>query len=72
MSMTDKIIKQIAKRIKQVRLEKGLTQTEVAEKAGISTNYYARVERGEVSASIEVFEKITKALKIKSSEILPF
>ncbi len=70
--MTDKTRLQIARRLKEVRIQKGLTQIDVAEKAGISTNYFARVERAEVAPSVETFEKITKALKIRSSDILPF
>ena len=62
----------IAGRLKQIRLKQRLTQIEVAKKAGISTNYYARCERGEVKPSVYVLEKITKALKVRSSEILPF
>lgn len=65
--MTEKASRQLAKKIKQVRLNKNLSQEEVAIKAGISTNYYARVERGEVSPSIDVAEQITKALGIKLS-----
>lgn len=33
---------QIAKNLKRVRLERYLTQRDIAEKAGISVNYYAR------------------------------
>lgn len=65
--MTEKASRQLAKKIKQVRLHKNLSQEDVATKAGISTNYYARVERGEVSPSIDVAEQITKALGIKLS-----
>jgi len=65
--MTEKASRQLAKKIKQVRLDKNLSQEEVASKAGISTNYYARVERGEASPSIDVAEQITKALGIKLS-----
>ncbi len=70
--MTDKTSRQIAQKLKKIRLQKNLTQADLANKAGISTNYYARVERAEVSPSIETIEKITKALGVKSSEILPF
>jgi transcriptional regulator with XRE-family HTH domain len=70
--MTDKTSQQIASRIKQIRHRKSLTQVEVAKKAGISTNYYARLERGEVKPSVETLEKITRALKVKSSDVLPF
>lgn len=62
----------IGQNIKKARLKANMTQSEVAKKAGIHTNYFARVERGEVNVSIEVIEVIAKALKVKSSEILPF
>lgn len=63
---------EIGKKIKTIREKKGLTQAEVAEKAGIHFNYFARVERGEVDARIPIIEKIAKALGVKSSDILPF
>lgn len=70
--MTSKAIKSIAIKLKQTRQAKHLTQQEVAEKADLSTNYYARIERAEVSPSVETLEKLVKALKVKSSDILPF
>ncbi len=70
--MTGKSIKAIAAKLKRTRLDKGLTQLEVADKADLSTNYYARIERAEVSPSVETLEKLVRALKIKSSDILPF
>lgn len=59
----------IAERLKTLRTEKGMTQSEVAEKAGINTNYYAKVERGEVTASIPMLEKIAEVLSIDISTI---
>lgn len=70
--MTSQTIKAIATKLRSARQERGMTQEDVAEKAGLSTNYYARIERAEVSPSVETLEKVVKALKIKSSEILPF
>ena len=63
---------ELGKKIKKTRKKAKLIQVQVAEKAGIHVNYYARVERGEVNASIEIVENIAKALKVKSSDILPF
>jgi transcriptional regulator with XRE-family HTH domain len=62
----------IGKKVKAVRESKKLTQAEVAEKAGVSVNYYARLERGEVNPSSEIIGKIAKAFGVKSSSILPF
>jgi transcriptional regulator with XRE-family HTH domain len=58
--------------LKKVRNGANLTQKQIADKAGIHVNYYARVERGEENPSFEVLERIIKALKIKSSEVMPF
>ena len=64
--------KELGRKIKKARLRSDLTQAEVAEKAGIHTNYFARIERGEENPSIDIVESIAKALKVKSSDILPF
>lgn len=63
---------QLGKNIKKARKKADLTQAEVAEKAEIHVNYFARIERGEENPSIDIIEKIANALKVKSSEILPF
>lgn len=62
----------IGKNIKKARKERRLTQSEVAQKAGIHPNYYSRIERGELQPALDTLEKIFKVLKVKSSEILPF
>ena len=62
----------IGRKLKEARLDQEMTQVDVAVQAGISTNYYARIERGEVNPSIDVFEDIVKALKVKSSKIIDF
>lgn len=63
---------ELGKKIRKARHKKGLTQAQVADKAGIHVNYFARIERGEENPSFEVIENIAKALGVKSSDILPF
>lgn len=55
---------QIGKNLKKAREKAGLTQEQVAEKAGIHVNYYARIERGEAIAAFKRLEKIYKILKM--------
>lgn len=64
--------KTIGENIKKARIKNNLTQEEVAQKVKMNTNYYARIERGEVRASFDTLEKIFKVLKVKSSDIFPF
>lgn len=51
------------------RQKLGLTQAEVAKKAGMNSNAYAKIERGESEPSTESLRKLIKALKIDRSEI---
>ena len=62
----------IAFNLRTARDKKRLTQEEVAKKADISTNHYARIERGETSPNLETFERIIKSLGVKSKDVLPY
>lgn len=66
-----KTLTTIAGKLKNARLKQNLTQAQVAKKAGINSNYYAKVERGEASLSVITLLKLVKALGVKSSSILP-
>ncbi len=68
---TDTAVK-IGRKITNLRLEQGMTQAETAIKAGLSTNYYARIELGDANATVEALQSIAHALNAKSSDILPF
>ncbi len=72
LNVNDKTQQEIGRKLREVRERKSLLQEEVAKTAGISSSYYARIERGEENPSTTVLENICKALKIKSSDILPF
>ncbi len=62
----ENIFKDLGNKLKHAREKAKLTQAEVAERAGIHVNYYARVERGEENPTYEILIKIKKALKIES------
>jgi transcriptional regulator with XRE-family HTH domain len=55
--------------LKKARIEATLTQAQVATQAGVHINFYARLERGEVTVSYERLENILKVLKISSLKI---
>lgn len=58
-------------KIKEIREQKGFTQEEVAKKAGISANYYAKIERGTINTTIKKAINIAKALGVEISDIFP-
>lgn len=53
-----------AANIRRIRLEKKLTQEQVAEAAELHTNYISSVERGERNISICNIERIAHALDV--------
>ena len=52
----------LSKRIKELRIKKGLTQTDLSEKSGISLRTIQRIENDEVSPSIYSLKKLSKVL----------
>ena len=54
----------VGERIRVARQHKGWTQVELADAAGLSSNYVARLERGELGASLFVAMRIAEALGI--------
>ncbi len=62
--------KGLGNELKKRRERQKLTQAEVAAKASISINYYARIERGEENPTFEILQSIMKALKMKSLDVL--
>ena len=69
---TVRLRKEIGKHLKRVRKKRGLKQVEVAVDAGVNPSYYGKIERGEVNPSLEKVYRIIKALKVHSSDLLPF
>ena len=57
----------IGKNIRKYRLMKKFRQEDLAEKAGLTTNYIGMVERGEKIPSLETFIKI---LEVSSDMVL--
>ena len=68
--MTDKVLKRIGSKLQAARKLKGLTQEQVADKAGITSNYYAQIERGERNPTTTVITTIISAIGVDISDIL--
>ena len=64
-SMDNKARKDFGDNVKSAREKLGMTQAEVAQKADMTVNYYAMIERGEVNPSFDKIKSITKVLKSK-------
>jgi len=67
--METELIKNIAKNLRKRRIEKKLSQMDVAALADIHFTYYSQIERGlRADVSVRVLKKITDTLDISLDE----
>jgi transcriptional regulator with XRE-family HTH domain len=64
------LVDKVAARIKTLRERRGMTQEELAAKAGISRAYLARVETVRHEPTLTTLEKLAKALRVKVGRLL--
>lgn len=63
-------LESIGRNIRRFRLEKKLRQEDLAERAGLSTNYIGMVERAEKIPSLEAFISILNALEVSADMVM--
>lgn len=59
------VIQQFGKNLKRLRLEKGLSQEDLANDAEIPINQVGRIERGEINTTIGNAALLASVLKVK-------
>lgn len=64
------LAKIMATNVRRARNAKGLTQEDLAHRAGLSVRYLGSIERGEVSASVTILGKLADALRINPCELI--
>ena len=62
----------LGNRIRQLRKNLKLTQAGLADRAGLSTNFIALLEKGKRSASVDTLFRISKVLKVDLKELFDF
>ena len=67
--MSKKDLQKFGKRLKILRLDKELTQLELAEILDMSPNFIGMIERGERNTTVENVFKIARALGVKPSNL---
>lgn len=66
------VLEKFGQKMQKVRREAGISQEELAAKLAMHRTYIGMIERGERNPTIRTLYKISKALGVKSSELLPF
>ncbi len=68
-----KMTELIGRRIKVLRLERGLSQRDIEEATGVSRSHISKIESGKIAnPGLDTLEKIAKALKVSVSFLFHF
>lgn len=67
--MKYKISKKVGAKIARLRKGQKLTQEALSERIGLHVSSLGRIERGEANPALPLLEKISRALKVKMSEL---
>ena len=62
----------LAKRVRELRLDAGLSQEKLGEMTGLDRTYISGIERAVRNPSFQTLEKVAKALKVRISELTDF
>jgi transcriptional regulator with XRE-family HTH domain len=64
-----KLVRTVRQRIRELRRERGLTQEELCERAGISVDAISRIESGNRTPSLVTIERIADALGVSPAAL---
>lgn len=64
-----KLRRLVARNLRRLRQKSGLSQEELADRAGLNRNYVGMIEREENSPTVDALEVIAKALNIDAAEL---
>ena len=64
------IMERVARNVKRIRTKRGLTQFALADKAKIHRVYLAQIEGATRAPSLEMLDRLAKALRVKPAELL--
>ncbi|MGE0769457.1 MAG: helix-turn-helix domain-containing protein [Hyphomicrobiaceae bacterium] len=60
----------VARNLKRLRKERGLSQEELADQAGLNRNYIGMIERQENAATVDTLEALAEALQVDAVKLI--
>jgi len=69
-SRDNKVLKQLGKRVKEARVNAGVSQEELAWQCEIDRTYISKIERGIANPSFLILVKVAEVLKIRLTTII--
>lgn len=70
MGTTPQIVSRFAKRVRELRDRKGISQERLGEIAGLHRTYIGMIERAEKNVTLVNLEKVAKALGVRPSSLI--
>jgi len=65
----DKVAKRLAKRLRQLREKKELSQETLAFESGLGRSYYWRLEQGLINVTLETLVRLANTLKVDIADL---
>lgn len=60
----------LARNLRRLRRARGLSQEELAARAGLNRNYVGMIEREENAATVDVLERLAEVLGVRAPDLL--
>lgn len=61
---------QVAANVRRVRVEAGLSQTDLTRRLGVSHGYVSAIERGRKNLTLQSVERLAEALGVDPADLL--
>jgi transcriptional regulator with XRE-family HTH domain len=68
--MAQAILKKFGQKVRELRMQRGLSQEKLAELARVHRTYVGMIERGEKNITLSNIHKLAVALKVPLNELM--
>jgi transcriptional regulator with XRE-family HTH domain len=65
------LLRKVGDRVREIRVKRGLSQEELAHRAGLDRSYMSGIERGIRNVTVLKLQAVARALKVSLRELLP-
>jgi transcriptional regulator with XRE-family HTH domain len=66
----DEIVERFARRLRELRVERGMTQTDLARRARVTATYISKLESAGAAPGIDLVDKLASALGVGVNDLI--
>jgi len=67
----DEVVERFARRLRELRVERGMTQADLAHRAGVTATYVSKLESAGAAPVIDLADKLATALGVNLADLFP-